>query len=211
MRKVLLACGIAAPVVYIAADVAASMLLEGYSYVDQVVSELSAVGAPTRSFLAVTGVVYSALVLAFAIGVIATSRGDRALRTAGIVMLADVVVAFAGGWLFPMNPRGAERTLTDTMHIVYVIAMLLLMFAYIGFGAIALRGAFRVYSIATVAAMIVSVAWTFMLAPRIATQEPTPWIGIIERVSVYGPVVWLLVLAIVLLQTRRYSPAGSPA
>ena len=208
MRKILLACGIAAPILYIAADIVASLRLEGYSYVDQVVSELSAVGAPTRSFLAATGIAYTALVSAFAIGVIASSGRDRPLRIAGIVMLADAVVGFAGGWLFPMNPRGAERTLTDTMHLVYVAVIVLLMVGYIAFGAAARGKSFRIYSIATIVAMFVSVAWTAMLAPRIAAQEPTPLVGLIERVSVYGPVVWLLVLAVVLLRASMKRTAA---
>ena len=52
----LLICGIAVAVVQIAGDMLASAFYPGYSYVDQSVSELSAIGAPTRSFLVVVGV-----------------------------------------------------------------------------------------------------------------------------------------------------------
>ena len=44
----LLLCGVAAPVLYYAANVIVPMRWAGYSSVDQTVSELSAIGAPTR-------------------------------------------------------------------------------------------------------------------------------------------------------------------
>jgi hypothetical protein len=40
-----------------------------------------------------------------------------------------------------------------------------------------------------------------MQAPRIDTRA-TPWMGVFERVSVYAPMLWVLVLAVVLLRAR---------
>ena len=40
-----------------------------------------------------------------------------------------------------------------------------------------------------------------MQASRVAAQMPTPWLGVMERVSVYAPMLWVLVLAAVLLST----------
>ena len=48
VTKALLWCGIIASVLYIATDMFAATLWEGYSYTAQQVSELSAIGAPTR-------------------------------------------------------------------------------------------------------------------------------------------------------------------
>jgi hypothetical protein len=47
-RKLLLICGIVSSGLYVAADILAAMRHEGYSYADQTISELSAIGAPTR-------------------------------------------------------------------------------------------------------------------------------------------------------------------
>jgi hypothetical protein len=49
-RKVLLSCGVAATLLYFGMDLLATWRYDGYSYTDQTISELSAVGAPTRSF-----------------------------------------------------------------------------------------------------------------------------------------------------------------
>ena len=51
VRKVLLICGILASLIYVGSDILAAMRWEGYSYTAQSVSELRAIGAPTRSFL----------------------------------------------------------------------------------------------------------------------------------------------------------------
>ena len=48
IRRLLLICGILASLLWIGTDIVAGVLWEGYSFVDQAVSELSAIGAPTR-------------------------------------------------------------------------------------------------------------------------------------------------------------------
>jgi hypothetical protein len=42
----------------------------------------------------------------------------------------------------------------------------------------------------------------------IAANQPTPWMGLVERVSVYAPMLWLAVFSVLLL--RRKHP-GMPA
>ena len=202
MKRFLLMCGIAGPLLFIAGDIAAALRQQGYSYVSQVVSELSAVGAPTRTFVMTVGALYAVLLFAFGIGVVKSADQSRPLRIAGIVLMADAVVGSLGAFV-PMNPRGAERSLTDVLHLVYVAAIILLMMGYIAFGAAARGTAFRIYSIATIAAMLLCGSITAMYAQRIAARLPTPGVGLIERVSVYGPVVWVVVLAVALLRSDR--------
>lgn len=48
LLKVLLICGIVSSVLYVSTNILAGMLWEGYSFTSQVISELSAIGAPTR-------------------------------------------------------------------------------------------------------------------------------------------------------------------
>ncbi|MBX6342860.1 MAG: DUF998 domain-containing protein, partial [Thermomicrobiaceae bacterium] len=62
LTRVLLACGIVGPVWWVAWDVVGSLRYPGYSYLDQTISELSAEGAPTRTFMLVlSGIPYAAL------------------------------------------------------------------------------------------------------------------------------------------------------
>jgi len=48
ITKILLICGIISSVLYIGTDITLALLWKGYSYTSQAISELSAIGAPTR-------------------------------------------------------------------------------------------------------------------------------------------------------------------
>src|SRR6476646_6090220 len=94
-RDILLVCGIFSSLLYVAMNVFIPMRWEGYSSASQTVSELSAIGAPTRSLWVPLGVAYTLLVAAFGWGVRASARQNRRLRVAGDVLVASGVVGLA--------------------------------------------------------------------------------------------------------------------
>jgi len=67
---------------------------------------------------------------------------------------------------------------------------------------------FRLYSIASLVILAACGALTFLDAPQIAANLPTPWIGVWERIDIGVWMLWLLVLAVVLL--RRQSERNLP-
>ena len=201
LQKALLICGILASLLYVGTDILAAMRWEGYSYIAQSVSELRAIGAPTRPFLVPVLIIYSFLEIAFGWGVRRAAGQKRALRIAGVFLIGlgvvDLVAPFS-----PMHLRGAEPTLTDTMHVILTVVTVLLILLIIGFGAAADGKRFRLYSIATILILLVCGIWAFLDAPRIAANLPTPWIGVRERINIYGYMLWMLVLAIALLRAQ---------
>jgi len=133
------------------------------------------------------------------------SGGKRSLRVTGILLAVWGAIGFV--WLFfPMHLRGAIGSTTDTMHLVMAAVTVPLMMVFIGFGSGARGKGFRFYSFFTILAMLVFGILVGMQAPRVAAQLPTPWMGIMERVSVYSPMIWVLVLAIVLLHAQNNKP-----
>jgi hypothetical protein len=132
--KLLLACGILSPLLFVAMNVFVPRLFDGYSLASQTVSELSAIGAPTRPLWVWLGTVYCLLFAAFGWGVWKSAGPNRPLRVAGSLMVANGVVSLF--WP-PMHLRGQELTLTDTMHIVWTIVTGLLMMLAVGFAAAA--------------------------------------------------------------------------
>jgi len=48
-----------------------------------------------------------------------------------------------------------------------------------------------------------------MDAPRIAANEPTPWIGLWERVNIGAFMLWIVVLAVDLLSVQSLSRGTS--
>ena len=201
-RKPLLACGIAASVLY-----AVMMLIiryAGYSPMSQTVSELSAWGVSTRPLWMVLGSLYDALMIAFALGIWASAGGRRSLRIAGGLLLAYGLLGLA--WPFAsMHQRevlaAGGGTLADTGHLVLGGITVALMFAAMAFGAAAFGMRFRIYSIVTIVILLAFGALTTADASRVAANLPTPWVGLWERINIGVFLLWVVVLAIALMRS----------
>lgn len=196
-RKLLLISGILSSVLYAAMLVFIPMKWPGYSSAAQTVSELSAIGAPTRSLWVTLGTVWTVLYVAFGLGVLLSAGGSRPLRVVGGAIVASGIL---GLFWPPMHLRGVETTLTDTLHVVWAVATLLLMMLAMGCGAAALGRRFRLYSIATVVILFVTGGLTGLQGPQVAANLPTPWIGVWERMSQAVWLLWVVVLAAALLE-----------
>ena len=199
IRKTLLACGVLSSVLYVAITVFVAMQWEGYSSASQTISELSAIGAPTRSLWVLPAAFYTVLVIAFGWGIWKSAGRTRALRIVGGLTLAYGALGLI--WPFaPMHLREALAagggTVSDTLHLALATVTVVLMLLAIGFGAAAFGRRFRLYSIASLAILAVCGALTFLDAPRIAANLPTPWIGVWERINLAVFLLWVVVLAI---------------
>lgn len=205
--QALLACGAASLVLYVAMDVTAAFLYDGYSYTDQVISELSAVGAPTRWFWVSLGVIYALLMIAFGLGVWLAARGKRSLRVVAVMAGLVGFVALVAWPFAPMHQRevlaAGGGNFSDTMHLVLSGVDGVLLTVSIVFGAGALGRQFRVYSIATLAGVVVFSILMGIQSPGVAKDESTPWIGVTERILVFGSMLWYAVLAVALVRRER--------
>ena len=108
-QKILLGCGILSSVLYFAGDVVMSLTYEGYSYLHQTVSELNAIGAPTRGLSIVFGLAGYVLLTSFGVGIWMLSAENRKLRVAGGVL---VVLGVSGLWgvsFASMQMRGTAQ------------------------------------------------------------------------------------------------------
>jgi hypothetical protein len=204
LTKALLTGGILSSLLYVAMNIFVPMQWEGYNSASQTVSELSAIGAPTRMLWVSLGIVYTSLVAAFGWGVWQSSPRNRPLRVVGGLM---VVYGVVGLFWPPMHQREVLATgggtLTDTMHIVFTMVTVLLMLLAIGFGAAAFGKRFRLYSIATILILLVFGGLTGLDAPRIQANLPTPWAGVWERINIGAYLLWVVLLAIVLLRKEK--------
>ena len=213
--KALLAGGILMFAWYIAMDVIATHRYDGYSYMDHTISELSAIGAPTRGMWIAMGLVYQVLALAFAFGVLRVAGRKRPLRIAGWILLITAVVG-PFWWLAPMHQRevlaAGGGDWRDTMHLVLASISSLEFFGVMGVAAFAFGWRFRLYTFASIAVMLVFGMLMNTMVCDVADNEPTPWLGIWERITVEGAMLWQAVFAAVLLRSatratgRRRAP-----
>jgi hypothetical protein len=114
-------------------------------------------------------------------------------------------------WPFaPMHQRevlaAGGGTFSDTMHLTIAAVTVMLMLVAIGAGATGVGPRFRVYSIVSLFTLLVFGVLTFMEAPRVGANLPTPWIGVWERVNLGVFLLWVVVLALALLRTQGVSP-----
>ena len=203
MKKKLLMCGTLSSLFYIAMNVFIPLLFEGYSYSSHTVSELSAIGAPTRHIWVPLAFVYMLLFAAFGFGVLKISNGNRHLRTLAIIIFAYCI------WNFywpPMHQRGTLPSLTDTLHIVWSFVTVILMMLMMGFGAAAFGNKFRFYTIATMILLMGFGYLTGLDAPKIPDNLPTPLLGIRERILIGLFMFWVMVLSIMLLRRETTPP-----
>ena len=205
-QKVLLICGILASLLYIVLNIFIPMLWPAYNCTSQTVSELSAIGAPTRPIWVWLCILYTLLMAAFAWGVRKSADQNHPLRVAGTLLIA--YAALGVFWPFaPMHLREAlavgEGTISDTVHIALgAVTEVIYLFA-LGFTALAFGKQFRLYSIATFVILLVFGILTFLDAPGIAVNQPTPLIGVWERINIGVFLLWIVVLAIVLLRAEK--------
>jgi hypothetical protein len=202
-EKILLWCGIVSSLLYAVINITVPLQWKGYNVVSQVVSELSAVDAPTRDLWVILSTPYTLLMLAFSWGVYKMSQENRKLLTAAKLL----IVYSALGFLWPFAPMHLRETLaahggniSDTLHILLGVVTEVIFFLTLGFAAAAFGRKFRIYSIFTVMLLFVFGILTFLEAPAISSNEPTPLIGLWERINIGLFLVWIVVLSIMLLR-----------
>jgi hypothetical protein len=201
VRKILLGCGVVSSVLYIAVDVLGSLRYPGYSYADQEFSELTAAGSPVRSLMiALNEIPYTVLVAAFAGGLWTSAGPKRPGHITGAMLIGYALTGMVTGVFFPMKTREAlaagEDTLRNTMHPAGTAVMSLFIVLAMGFGARLLGRRFLYYSYGTIAILIVFGVLTSLQVGRMEANEPTPWMGVEERINIYATMLWVAVLAI---------------
>jgi Protein of unknown function (DUF998) len=207
LRKISLVCGIVSSLLY--AAMIWLIRYEGYSLISQVPSELTAIGAPTQALWARLGWIYTVLVTAFGLGLWKSAGGNRRQRIVGGLILAYASLGLL--WPFAaMHQRevlaAGGATWSDTAHVVLGGVTVFLMFLAIGFGAAAFGKRFRLYSIATIVVLLVFGGLTFLEAPRLQANLPTPWIGLWEPINISVFLLWVVMLGAV--RWRTGTPQG---
>ena len=132
-----------------------------------------------------------------------SSQGSRALRLLALTFAASAVNALALWNVFPMHMRGAERTFTDLMHLILVLAADPFVLATLIISVFAFRHRFSRFSVAILAAVLLLSLVGFSYATVVDTHQSTPGLGLIERLGQYIYQVWQVALALLLLQSEE--------
>lgn len=202
MRRLFLLCGVLSPLLYAMADALAGLQWQGYSFRDQTISELGAIGAPSRPLFSILLIPVYVLLVAFGVGVWQSAAGRPRVRVVAGLLAGLGVLALTVGQFVPMRPRGMDQGLTGALHLAEGMVAVLMILVAMGFAANAFGRRFRLYTITTIALVLVFGAWSGMEAPRIEAGLATPWVGVKERIFWYAYQLWFMVLALTLLRQR---------
>jgi hypothetical protein len=208
VRKILLGCGISSSVLYVASDIVISWWDPNYSYRDQSFSELLAPGSPTRPLvLVLLAIPYGVLVTAFGVGVWASTSRRGAGRITGALLVGYALIGAVTGVFLSAPTRetleAGEETWRNTLHLPGTAVSVLCILLAIGFGSTLLGRRFRYFSYATILAILVFGVLTGVQVGQMEANQPTPWMGIVERGNIYAIMLWVAVLAIGLLGAQK--------
>ncbi|VXC21486.1 membrane hypothetical protein [Arthrobacter sp. 9AX] len=190
VRRALLTAGPLSSLLYVVfTDGFAASRWDGYRRMEQMVSELFAVGSPGRDVLLPFTWFYTVLFTAFGVGVWISASGHRPLRIGGALLTAYGLFNIVGA-LYPLT-LGDDTSIP--MHIVATNITLALMVAAMCFVAAGFHGRMRVYSITSLVVSALMGMVAFMAAPG-----PNLVLGVGERISIGAFLLWVAVLAVAL-------------
>jgi len=204
-QKLMLGCGMMASLLYIAMCIFIPSHFRGYHSAAQTISELSAIGAPTRRCWVGLASIYTLLMIAFGWAVWQSAKGNRALRIAALLLLAYSLA----GLFWPLAPMHLREDLatgkesgSDQVHLLLAAVTVLLMTGSMAFAAAAFNKQFAIYSIISLLALLFFGVLTARDAPRIRANLPTPFTGIWERINVGIFLLWIIMLAAMLWKRK---------
>jgi hypothetical protein len=204
VRRALLVCGILSSLIWLGIDIIAALRYEGYSYPFDPISGLTAIDAPTRSFVNTLSPIYIVLKAAFSLGVWKSAGQKRALRITAGLLFAWALTDLTAFFFFPWRPAEALGTFLNIMHALLAGGIaVLLMLLIIGFGATANGKWFRLYSYGTLLLMIILGTLPLVNGFQITMDQIPEGFGVGERINAYGYMLWMMVLAIVLLRSQH--------
>lgn len=200
IRDSLLICGLGAPIIFMLTDLISGLQWQGYDFFSQSISELGAMGAPTRSFVVVLNLIYSALVTAFAAGILSIAIKKVPLKILAGLLMAHAIISAFTLLLYPMQ-FGIQATL-GSVHVTLMMAAVISFTLAIIIGIFAFADWFRIFSIGIILALIALTLLGIFVFPQLSISN-LPSTGIQKRVMVFGFHIWMAALAIRLFQIEK--------
>jgi hypothetical protein len=206
VQKFLLICGIISSLFYVFEDMLAASLWQGYSMTAQAFSDYSAVDAPTRQLILFLSPIYSALVIAFGLGITGSNNQKRGIRVIGVLLVVYALISWIWPQFYPVHLYVSEATSSDFMHIVLTFITVFSWLIMLILGAVSFGKAFRIYSIGTFLAIILfgSLTGYFIGTSQSELALNVQGLGITERMLLYSFMIWVAVLSAKLLQLSSF-------
>jgi hypothetical protein len=192
----LLRTGMLAVPVYVLHVLLGGFLWKDYSHLQQPISDLTAIGAPSRTLMLNLTSIYGVMALIFAISfsVFESMKHYKLVFLGGISFILMELVSISYGF-FPQDLPGSEVTFEGTMHLVVtglIVPFTILSPFLIGFGFIKeLKWkSFGIYSIISGCLILI-----FGSLCGVFFANKLPYFGLVERINIGVLQVWTFMLS----------------
>ena len=208
--EIALLSGMISAIVYLLHVVVGGVLWDGYSHMEQSISDLTSVGAPNKTLLSLMTNMYGILALVFAIVLyrLLKQHDSRLLRIGLLLLVVMEAVSFVGYMLFPLESSGIEQfSFQNVMHIIVTIIVVVTTISFtfllgIGFLRIPRMKNLGLYILVSGIIITISgVSTGFVIANEL------PIIGLIERVNIFA--LQGVIFALSFVMYREYKSYGS--
>jgi hypothetical protein len=193
LPTILILTGVIALILYVATDIAASILQPGYNIASQSTGALSMPGASTRTMVVVLFLAVYSLVCVFGVTLWLTAGGSWSLRLIAGLLIGSAVLQGVAVAFFPYHPG---QTLSS-LNVIIQIPSILGWFVVIALGIVAFQNWFRYLSIGLLLAFLVQdlllTAGASLLVPG---GHSGSLIGLQERSQAYEVYLWIALLAV---------------
>jgi hypothetical membrane protein len=190
--------GLAASVIYILTVVLGAAVRPEYSHIGNAISELFVSGAPNKAAIDSGFILYNSFLVLFSVSVIrlGVGAGSKLFISAGIILLVSALCGLLMNLLFPMDVRDTNVTAPGMMHLVLAgIVSISTMAVMWLFGAVFSKTD-KVYGIYTFISLVVVFVSGGLAA--FAASKASPYMGLVERVTIGCFIVWIGVTSIYL-------------
>jgi hypothetical protein len=199
LQKVLLTCGIFAALLKVGTDVLAGMKWKDYNFISRSISELSAIGSPTRALVVPLDLLYFVLMIAFSAGMWQMAGQNILMHIAAGLIAGNAVISSFVSLFLPMRIGQDAGASASTIHVVLMATGVLFFLLAMGFAGAANRNWFRYYSFGTLLAYLVLALAGFLIPSQTSAGLPVSTVGAQERTMVLGYLLWVAASAVQLL------------
>lgn len=200
VQQALLFCGILAPLLHLGMDRLAGMLLKGYDFSAQSMSDLGASGSPVRSLVVSLSCAATVLMIAFGVG-IWRAGGALLPHVVAVLVIGNAVLGLVAILFFPT--QFGERPSFGSAGVILMFLSVVCFVLAMVIGAAAFSGWLRILSIGIPASYVILAILRFSTVTSSSSAGGVSMIGAQERTMAFSFLFWVMALAVHLLLSGR--------